>query len=59
MCVDVDTTLDKLPLRKRDGARVMDTSRNIYKSYGEESQTVYLQRYISGAVVGITCTCMY
>ena len=45
MCVDVDTTLDKLPLRKRDGARVMDTSRNIYKFYGEESQTVYLQRY--------------
>ena len=40
----LDTTLDKLPLRKRDGARVVDTARNTGRVYSEPSGVTYLKR---------------
>lgn len=40
----LDTTLDKLPLRKRDGARVVDVARNTGKVYCEPSGVTYLKR---------------
>lgn len=39
-----DTTMDKLPLRRRDGARVVDASRNSHKVYCEGAGTTYLRR---------------
>ena len=39
-----DTTLDKLPLRRRDNARVADAARNIYKIYCEQGRVVFLRR---------------
>ena len=39
-----DTTLDKLPLRKRDGARVVDTARNVHRIYCDPSGITYLKR---------------
>lgn len=39
-----DTTLDKLPLRRRDGARVVDAARNSVKVYYESAGTTYLRR---------------
>lgn len=42
----LDTTLDKLPLRKRDGARVVDTGRNTGRVYCEQAGVTYLKRYV-------------
>lgn len=41
----LDTTMDKLPLRKRDGARVVDTGRNTSRIYCEPSGVTYMKRY--------------
>ena len=40
----IDTTLDKLPLRKSDGARVIDTARNVSRIYCKPSGITYLKR---------------
>ena len=45
-CYFTDTTLDKLPLRKSDGARVIDTARNISRIYCKPSGITYLKRYV-------------
>ena len=39
-----DATLDKLPLRKRDGARVVDKARNTHRVYYESARVTYLKR---------------
>ena len=39
-----DATLDKLPLRKRDGARVVDKARNAHRVYYESAGVTYLKR---------------
>lgn len=44
MRVHVDATLDKLPLRKRDGARVIDKARNTHRIYYEPGGVTYLKR---------------
>ena len=41
----LDSTMDKLPLRKRDGARVVDTGRNKSRVYCEPAGVTYLKRY--------------
>ncbi len=41
----IDSVLDKLPLRKRDNARVADVSNNNYKVYCEPAGITYLKRY--------------
>ena len=45
-CYFTDTTLDKLPLRKSDGARVIDTARNVSRIYCKPSGITYLKRYV-------------
>ena len=40
----VDSTLEKLPLRKRDGARVIDVARNAHKVYCEPAGPTFLKR---------------
>ncbi|CAI8000521.1 UPF0428 protein CXorf56 homolog [Geodia barretti] len=40
----LDATLDKLPLRKRDGARVVDKTRNAYRVYYESAGVRYIKR---------------
>lgn len=42
--VYIDTTLDKLPLRKRDNARVVDSARNANKVYSVSAGITYLRR---------------
>ncbi|CAI8000523.1 UPF0428 protein CXorf56 homolog [Geodia barretti] len=39
----LDATLDKLPLRKRDGARVVDKTRNAYRVYYESAGVRYIK----------------
>ena len=39
-----DTTLDKLPLRRTDGARVVDIARNAHRVYCESAGIAYLKR---------------
>jgi len=40
-----DCDLKKLPLRGRDGARVVDAKHHAHKLRCEEADTVYLKRY--------------
>ena len=42
----IDCDLKKLPLRGTDGARVVDAKFHAHKLRCEESETVYLKRYI-------------
>ena len=39
-----DSTLDKLPLRRTDGARVVDIARNAHRVYCESAGITYLKR---------------
>ena len=40
----LDSTMDKLPLRRRDNARIADLSRNTYKVYCESAGITFLRR---------------
>jgi len=44
MSLILDCNLDKLPLRKRDGARVIDGSKHAHKMTCDNDETVYLKR---------------
>lgn len=44
LACSLDTTLDKLPLRKKDGARVIDKVRSTHRIYYEEAGITYLKR---------------
>ncbi|CDW56332.1 hypothetical protein TTRE_0000460901 [Trichuris trichiura] len=39
----LDTTIDRLPLRPKDRARVLDEQRNIFKIFHEPFETVYIE----------------
>jgi len=41
----VDCPIEKLPLRSRDNARVIDSARHAHKITCEPDETVYLKRY--------------
>jgi hypothetical protein len=41
-----DCPIEKLPLRPRDGARVIDGAKHAYKMTCDPDEIVYLQRYI-------------
>lgn len=40
----VDCAIEKLPLRKRDGARVIDGSKHAHKMTSERDEVVFLKR---------------
>ena len=42
--VIADCAIEKLPLRKRDGARVIDGSKHAHKMTCEQDEIVYLKR---------------
>ena len=42
--VVADCAIEKLPLRKRDGARVIDGSKHAHKMTCEQDEIVYLKR---------------
>ncbi|KFD57241.1 hypothetical protein M513_01752 [Trichuris suis] len=39
----LDTTIDRLPLRPKDRARVLDEQRNIFKTFHDPFETVYIE----------------
>lgn len=39
-----DCNIDKLPLRKKDGARVIDTTYHAHKITCEPDETIYVRR---------------
>lgn len=39
-----DCAIEKLPLRKRDGARVIDGSKHAHKMTFDTDETVYIKR---------------
>jgi len=43
MALVIDSTLDRLPLRGRDDARVIDAKRHVCRLFGESDETVYLR----------------
>ena len=43
MSLIIDTTLDRLPPRRRDGARVIDGEKHAHKITMEPDETVYLK----------------
>ena len=42
--ISIDTTLDKLPLRRRDSSRVVDAAKNIHSVYCEAAGIINLKR---------------
>ncbi|XP_072016636.1 STING ER exit protein-like [Amphiura filiformis] len=44
MVLIIDCALDKLPLRKRDKARVIDSSKHVHKLTCEKGEIIYLRR---------------
>lgn len=40
----LDCAIEKLPLRRRDGARVIDGSKHAHKMTCDQDETVYLKR---------------
>lgn len=40
----IDCGIEKLPLRKRDGARVIDGSKHAHKMTSERDEIVFLKR---------------
>lgn len=44
MAVILDCSMEKLPLRKRDGARVIDGSRHAHRLVCDPDETVYIRR---------------
>ena len=44
MSLILDCPMDKLPLRKRDGGRVIDSSKHVHKITADPGETTYLKR---------------
>ncbi|XP_072176333.1 STING ER exit protein-like isoform X2 [Diadema setosum] len=44
MVLIIDCALDKLPLRRRDKARVIDANKHVHKLTCQQGETVYLKR---------------
>ncbi|CAG0913519.1 unnamed protein product [Notodromas monacha] len=44
MCLIIDCLLEKLPLRKRDGARVIDGAKRAHKITCEDAEPVFIKR---------------
>ncbi|KAK6042568.1 hypothetical protein COOONC_19928 [Cooperia oncophora] len=46
MAMISDCLLIRMPLRKRDGARVIDPERTTAKTFSAQGDTVYVQRWV-------------
>ena len=46
MGILIDTTMDKLPLRKRDGARVIDATKQAGRTYSDPGKRILLKRCV-------------
>ncbi|CAH4032801.1 unnamed protein product [Pieris brassicae] len=51
MSLILDCSLDRLPLRPTDGARVIDGSKHAHKITSDPDETIYLKREKEGALV--------
>ncbi|KRZ92414.1 UPF0428 protein CXorf56 -like protein [Trichinella sp. T8] len=51
--------LDRLPLRPRDRARVLDNEKGTYKTFSKPNETVYLSRYVVSAFFCLVCCLTY
>ena len=52
MNVVTDCTVEKLPLRQKDGARVIDSNKHAHKLTCEVDETIYLKRLVTGDSMG-------
>ncbi|KAK2165662.1 hypothetical protein NP493_1356g00000 [Ridgeia piscesae] len=66
MALILDCPVEKLPLRRRDDARVIDSTKHAHKITSELDETAYLKRcvgvvcvvtYVTLWCVGVVCGC--
>lgn len=53
--ISADTTMDKLPLRKRDGARVIDATKHSSRTYSDPGKRILLKRCVYYVVMINLC----
>jgi len=52
MALILDRLLEKLPLRERDGARVLDSTKHTHKITPEFDEIIYIRRNFTGTIEG-------
>lgn len=52
----IDCIIEKLPLRKRDGARVISSNKHAHKIFSDADETVYIRRGEEGNFIELIKT---